>query len=179
MADVQRLLNQENRVITEPRKKVTQVSWKLLSTCFLALPALTLSALAERLSAGEIILSLQEEESFITNVYVKPTNTGHCLNGEGECPQRYKDSTIGAYIRRALTHCSIWQLMHKEIERSTQVLINNGFSERDINRQTKKILENWYNPNATKESRHNYLLPGFLLHRSPGRRKNNITNRPP
>ncbi|KAG0712243.1 hypothetical protein GWK47_018917 [Chionoecetes opilio] len=43
--------------------------------------------------------------------------------------------------------------MHKEIERSTQVLINNGFSERDINRrQTQKILENWYNPNATKKS---------------------------
>ncbi|KAG0716794.1 hypothetical protein GWK47_008822 [Chionoecetes opilio] len=98
------------------------------------------------------VLVTQEEESFITNVYVKPTNTGHCLNGESECPQRYKDSTIGAYIRRALTHCSTWQLMHKEIERSTQVLINNGFSERDINRQTKKILENWYNPNATKKS---------------------------
>ncbi|KAG0729911.1 hypothetical protein GWK47_029357 [Chionoecetes opilio] len=97
-------------------------------------------------------LLLSYEESFITNVYVKPTNTGHCLNGESECPQRYKDSTIGAYIRRALTHCSTWQLMHKEIERSTQVLINNGFSERDINRQTKKILENCYNPNATKKS---------------------------
>ncbi|KAG0720927.1 hypothetical protein GWK47_047455 [Chionoecetes opilio] len=98
------------------------------------------------------VLVTQKEESFITNVYVKPTNTGHCLNGESECPQRYKDSTIGAYIRRALTHCSTWQLMHKEIERSTQVLINNGFSERDINRQTKKIMENWYNPNATKKS---------------------------
>ncbi|KAG0724373.1 putative uncharacterized transposon-derived protein F52C9.6 [Chionoecetes opilio] len=98
------------------------------------------------------VLVMQKEESFITNVYVKPTNTGHCLNGESECPQRYKDSTIGAYIRRALTHCSTWQLMHKEIERFTQVLINNGFSERDINRQTKKIMENWYNPNATKKS---------------------------
>ncbi|KAG0729814.1 hypothetical protein GWK47_029573 [Chionoecetes opilio] len=98
------------------------------------------------------VLVTQKEESFITNVYVKPTNTGHCLNGESECPQRYKDSTIGAYIRRAFTHCSTWQLMHKEIERSTQVLINNGFSERDINRQTKKIMENWYNPNATKKS---------------------------
>ncbi|KAG0692965.1 hypothetical protein GWK47_027692 [Chionoecetes opilio] len=84
---------------------------------------------------------------------VKPTNTGHCLNRESECPQRYKDSTIGAYMRRALTHCSTWQLMHKEIERSTQVLINNGFSERDIIRQTKKIMENWYNRNATKKSR--------------------------
>ncbi|KAG0719430.1 hypothetical protein GWK47_050488 [Chionoecetes opilio] len=94
----------------------------------------------------------QKEESFITNVYVKPTNTGHCHNGESECPQRYKDSIIGDYIRIALTHCSTWQLMHKEIERSTQVLINNGFSERDINRQTKKIMENWYNPSATRKS---------------------------
>ncbi|KAG0696538.1 hypothetical protein GWK47_003104 [Chionoecetes opilio] len=83
-------------------------------------------------------LVTQKEESFITNVYVKPTNPGHCLNGESKCPQRYKDSTIGAYIRRALTHCSTWQLVHKEIERSTQVLINNGFSERDINRNISR-----------------------------------------
>ncbi|KAG0718346.1 hypothetical protein GWK47_007743 [Chionoecetes opilio] len=61
------------------------------------------------------ILVTQQKECFNTNVYVKPTNPGHCLNGESYIPQRYKDSTIGAYIRRALTHCSTWQLVHKEI----------------------------------------------------------------
>ncbi|KAG0714836.1 hypothetical protein GWK47_013339 [Chionoecetes opilio] len=92
----------------------------------------------------------QHEECYNTNVYVKPTNTGHCLNGESENPQRCKESTIGAYIGRALTHCSTWQLVHKEIERCTQVLISNGFSERDINRQTKTIMESC--PSQTKET---------------------------
>ncbi|XP_045133340.1 uncharacterized protein LOC123517393 [Portunus trituberculatus] len=40
----------------------------------------------------------QPDESFNTEVYVKDTNPGHCLNGRSECPQRYKDSAIGAYI---------------------------------------------------------------------------------
>ena len=84
-------------------------------------------------------------------MYTKSTNPGHCLNGRSECPQRFKDSTIGAYIRRALTHCSTWKQVHTEIERSTQVLINNGFKEQDISRQTKKILNNWYNPDTTEK----------------------------
>ncbi|KAG0724692.1 hypothetical protein GWK47_040069 [Chionoecetes opilio] len=106
------------------------------------------------------VLVKQPEESFNTNVYVKPTNPGLCLNGESDFPHRYKASTIGAYIRRALTHCSTWQLVHKEIERSTQVLINNGFSERDINRQTKKIMESWCNPNATEKSQDITIFTG-------------------
>ncbi|XP_050704115.1 uncharacterized protein LOC126989586 [Eriocheir sinensis] len=97
------------------------------------------------------ILVKQEEQSFNTEVFVKPTNPGHCLNGRSECPQRYKDSTIGAYVRRALTHCSTWQQVHSEIERSTQVLLNNGFSEIEINRHTKKIMDSWHSPKTTEK----------------------------
>ena len=35
---------------------------------------------------------------FLTSVYRKPTNTGHCLNGKSECPERYKLSVTRAYI---------------------------------------------------------------------------------
>ena len=35
--------------------------------------------------------------------------------------------------------------MHKELERASQILINNGFSNKDVERSTKKILERWYN----------------------------------
>ncbi|XP_076032464.1 uncharacterized protein LOC143020187 [Oratosquilla oratoria] len=102
------------------------------------------------------ILVKQQDESFNTSVYTKPTDTGHCLNGNSECPQRYKDATIGAYIRRALTHCSSWHQVHYEIERSTQVLINNGFSEKDIRRQTSKIIDNWYkNGNSNQHTENN------------------------
>lgn len=104
------------------------------------------------------ILVKQTGESFNTEVYVKTTNPGHCLNGRSECPQRYKDSTIGARIRRALTHCSTWKQVHQEIERSTQVLVKNGHREIDIFRQTKKILNNWYNANVTTTKDNNIIL---------------------
>ncbi|XP_050709685.1 uncharacterized protein LOC126994416 [Eriocheir sinensis] len=99
------------------------------------------------------ILVKQDQDAFNTAVYVKATNPGHCLNGRSECPKRYKDSTIGAYIRRALTHCSNWQQVHHEIDRSTQVLLNNGFDKADIYRQTRKIMDHWHaaTSNTTEE----------------------------
>ncbi|XP_076058667.1 uncharacterized protein LOC143035687 [Oratosquilla oratoria] len=61
------------------------------------------------------ILVTQQQEKFDTDTYVKPTNTGQCMNGKSECQQRYINSTISAYIRRALTHCNTWTNVHTEI----------------------------------------------------------------
>ena len=36
-------------------------------------------------------------------------------------------------------------VVHNEVERATQVLANNGFSNRDIERVTKNIIDKWYN----------------------------------
>lgn len=55
------------------------------------------------------VLVKQGEGSFHTSVYTKSSNSGHCLYGLGECPQRYKISTISAYVRRSLSHCSSWK----------------------------------------------------------------------
>ena len=104
------------------------------------------------------VLVNQDGDSFNTQVFVKPSNPGHCLNGKSECPQRYKDSTIGAYIRRALTHCSTWKQVHEEIERSTQVLVNNGFSDADVKRCTKKIIDKWYNSNNTPGDKEDIVI---------------------
>ncbi|XP_076056346.1 uncharacterized protein LOC143034295 [Oratosquilla oratoria] len=90
------------------------------------------------------ILVKQQQEKFDTDTYVKPTNTGQYMNGKSECPQRYINSTISAYISRALTHCSTWTKVHTEIVRSTQVLLNNGFDKKDIETITKKIIDRWY-----------------------------------
>ena len=79
-----------------------------------------------------------------TEVYRKGTNLGLCLNGKSECPDRYKTSTINSYLRRALTHCSSWHSTSKEIDQSTQILINNGFSNKNIMQQTRKIIDKWY-----------------------------------
>ena len=102
----------------------------------------------------DVLVKVRQDGKFSTSVFVKASNPGHCLNGISECPQKYKESTISAYIRRALTHCNEWKNVHKELERASQILINNGFSHREIEKSTKKILDNWYNnkiPNTAAE----------------------------
>ncbi|XP_076047330.1 uncharacterized protein LOC143028853 [Oratosquilla oratoria] len=76
-------------------------------------------------------------------VYIKPTILGLCLSGESECPQRYKDSTITSFYRRALTHCSSWTST-QEFDRATQMLVNNGHPNQDCQRVLRTILNKWY-----------------------------------
>ena len=90
------------------------------------------------------VLISTNEEGYTTSVYRKSTNIGLCLNGEGECPETYKRSVIDTYIRRALTHCSTWHLTNEEIEQVTQTLVNNGFSNREIQRRIRTIIDSWY-----------------------------------
>ena len=92
----------------------------------------------------DVLLSQHPGRTFSTQVYRKPTNMGLCLNGRSECPDRYRRSTIDAYVRRALTHCSSWSATTEEIEESRQILVNNGFSNREIDRQVKKSVDKWY-----------------------------------
>ena len=83
------------------------------------------------------------ENKFFTEVYRKATNFGLCLNGDSECPVRYKRSAISAYMRRALTHCSTWPSTTMEIDNAAQILVNNGFSNREISLQIKKAMDKW------------------------------------
>ena len=92
----------------------------------------------------DIQISQGDGDRFVTKVYKKPTNMGLCLNGSSECPDRYRRSVINAYIRRALTHCSTWAATTKEIDDATQVLVNNGFSNREIMLQIRKTIDKWY-----------------------------------
>ena len=92
----------------------------------------------------DVMLSQENRNQFVTHVYKKPTNLGLCLNGHSECPDRYKRSAINAYIRRALTHCSSWPATTKEIDDATQMLVNNGFSNKEITSQIRKTIDKWY-----------------------------------
>ena len=86
-----------------------------------------------------------ESDRYITSVYTKNSNLGMCMNGEGECPQRYKRSVISAYVRRAISHCSSWTALDNELQRATQVLVNNDYSsneiQREISRQLSKFID--------------------------------------
>ena len=74
----------------------------------------------------------QADDTFHTSVYVKSTNIGTCLNGKSECPSRYRNSAIDAYIRRSDTHCSTLEAACKERKRISQMLVNNGYANKTI-----------------------------------------------
>ena len=89
---------------------------------------------------------------FITTVYTKKTNVGMCLNAASECPKRYMKSVINSYVNRAFSHCSDWILFQKEIERFSQVLINNGYRNSDIQCAIKRKLNCFMEEKQNEES---------------------------
>ena len=80
-------------------------------------------------------------EDFMTSVYRKPTNMGKCMNGEGECTDGYKKGVIRAYVRRAISISTSWQLLHAELHHLRQMLVNNGYSNTDFDNITADLLD--------------------------------------
>ena len=78
--------------------------------------------------------------TYQTNVYRKNTDLGKCLNGASECPDRYKCSVVKAYVHRALTHCSTWNLVHQELRRVKQILADNNYPISVVEREVKLAL---------------------------------------
>jgi hypothetical protein len=76
-----------------------------------------------------------------TTVYRKPTDAGKCMNPSGECPDRYKESTIRSYVHRAFKTCSTPDLLEAELLRTKQVLVNNGYSNRAVDSVIKHQRE--------------------------------------
>ena len=62
------------------------------------------------------------------------------MNGEGECSQSYKKGVIRAYVKRALVVCSSWQSLHQELQHLRQMLVSNGYSNRDFGTVTSHVL---------------------------------------
>ena len=112
------------------------------------------------------VLVTAQEKGFATQVYVKPTNTGLCLNGDSECPQRYLRTTINSYIRRALSHCSTWDSTHQELQRLTQVLVNNGYRNTDITNAIKTAMDKYHSPTSSPNDENNIIKLYYKNHMS-------------
>ena len=82
---------------------------------------------------------------FTTEVYVKSTNLGFCLNGASECPERYRRSVINAFVRRALSHTTTWKATNTELKRITRLLANNGYPQQEVEDIIKKRLDTFMN----------------------------------
>ena len=91
---------------------------------------------------------------FITTVYRKPTDTCHCLRGDSECPDKYKESVIRAHINRAIKHCSSWPLLHQELQRIKQILVNNKYTVTDIDSHIRRQLHKHFSRPAPVTNEH-------------------------
>ena len=87
------------------------------------------------------VLTMYTTENFTTNVYVKPTDNGNCLNGISECPDKYKETVILSYLKRAWTTCSSYPSFQSEIARVKQLLVNNAYTNRMIDSTIKAFME--------------------------------------
>ena len=87
------------------------------------------------------ILTHYDTDRFASSVYVKPTDAGICLNGNSECPDRYKEAVIISYVKRAWTTCSSHEYFHAEISRVKQVLVNNSYTNTLIDNTIKHFMD--------------------------------------
>lgn len=107
-----------------------------------------------------------EGGKFVTTVYRKATDTGTCLNAQSECPSRYKTSVIRSFIRRAEKYCSSWPDLHKEFNRIRQILVNNGYSNTEIDTEIRRHLDK--SSGAKKEGiQRNDITLYYRNHMSP------------
>ena len=105
---------------------------------------------------------------YTTSVYRKPTDEGRCLNGRSQCPERYKSSVIRAYVHRALKHCSSWQLVHQELQRVKQILVDNDYDLHCIDNHIQEAIQQHQQPTDTQEHGdtislfyRNQMTPGY------------------
>ena len=87
---------------------------------------------------------------YITSVYVKPANTGQTLNAKSECPSTYKQSVLRAFIIRAVKISSTHELMDTELNRVKQLLVNNAYSNTEIDEEINKQLGKQKQPRTTE-----------------------------
>ena len=104
------------------------------------------------------------DDDFVSDVYVKPTNLGRCMNAEGDCTDSYKQGVIRSYVRRALTHCSTWQLVDLELRRVKQMLVNNGYSNSDFDRISRDIIDKHMTASHTPQNTTNVTLKNINIY---------------
>ena len=86
------------------------------------------------------VLVEKQEGRYKTTVYRKPTDVGACMNAKGDAPVQYKSSVIKGFLYRAKKLCSDSSDMILEIKRAKQILINNGYSNLEVEKEIKTFL---------------------------------------
>ena len=104
------------------------------------------------------VLVENTEEGFHTIVYRKPTDVGSCMNAAGDSPRQYRLSVIKGFLHRAKSLCSEQTDFIAEIKHAKQILINNGYTNSEVDTEIRRFLTN-LNQQTTKTPENNrYVL---------------------
>ena len=96
------------------------------------------------------VMISKKENTFHTEVFHKKTDKGQCLNSNSECPDKYKDSVIKNYIKRAFKLSTTWESFHNELIHIKQMLVNNNYSNSTIDHHINKFLQQKFDQNEPK-----------------------------
>ena len=98
----------------------------------------------DRLPFLDININLNNQGSFWTSIYRKPTFTGLFTNFKSFVPFSYKLALINTLIHRVYKICNSWTLFHNDICNLTKILKRNSYPPKLINRQINKYLNKQY-----------------------------------
>ena len=82
----------------------------------------------------------RNSENLLSTVYGKPTSNGECLNYESICPEKYKTSVIKDFLHRSFKICSTQLEFRNDINRIKQILINNNFPNKLVDKHIKQFI---------------------------------------
>ena len=88
----------------------------------------------------DVMLRQRSDGGFDTTVYVKPTDKGLYANYNSHIPAQYKDSVISSLVNRAIKLCSTPENLTSELNRISQILVNNGYPQCLIDKTIKTKL---------------------------------------
>ena len=78
---------------------------------------------------------------YVSDVFVKKTSTGECINYSSIAPDRYKTGVIKNLLNRAVKTCSGRTSLGIEIARIKQLLCNNNFPMKVIETECSKFMQ--------------------------------------
>ena len=70
------------------------------------------------------------------------------MNSKSECTDKYKQSGIRSYTRRAIVNYSTWQPFHNEMTHLRQMLINNEFSNTEFDNVDNRVMNQYIERNS-------------------------------
>ena len=83
-----------------------------------------------------------------TEIYVKPTSSGQCINFHSIAPYRYKTGVIKTLLNRAYKICSSNESLNSEIERLKQLFTNNNFPMKTIEKEISNFISKKHHPES-------------------------------